>query len=278
MQLLKKTGFFILSLSAWAQMNYVNSLDEAFQQAQKEDKLVFIKYYNRECSICQKAQSLLDEPEIAQAYHNKLVCYAIDAYNELSPQEAALFRQNNLRFSSVPKFVFFTKDQIFWHYTGIKVNKDFMLKLLEDISNPTLVTSNLATQYQKGDKRTSTLFNYAEYLGMQKNHALQNQVTQQLYQNFTAQKLASYQSYYVLKKLVNTTDNDFFRYWIANLDKLKGFETGINEDTEKQVLEKILIADLVALRGQTITNQKKETLKAYYKQLGLEGNIEDFWE
>ena len=260
-----------------AQLPYEATLKEAFAKAQQTQKMVFVKYYNRECSVCKTIQDLLDQPMISQAYQEKFVCYAIDTFDELSPDEAKLLDQYHLHFSSVPMFVFFDQNQQFIHYSGVKTTPDFLLNMLKEVDNPYTIKANLAQLYQAGDRRISTLFYYAEYLGMQKNYSLQKEVTQTLFLQFKGEKLSTYQSYYTLKKLVIDSENGFFRHWLQHLHLLTGFEEGVHQGTEKQVLERILINEIISLKHQSISPQKHHQLQNDYRILGLPGQIEDYW-
>lgn len=67
----------------------------------------------------------------------------------------------------------------------------------------------------------------------------------------------------------------FFEYWFNHLNQLKGFEKGLNEGTEIEVMQDIVLKELYFYRGQSISEEKKKLLTHYFKKLNIEGNIED---
>lgn len=210
---MKSIQFFmtlIVFSFGFTQIKYTTTLDEAFAKAKEENKVVFIKYYNQNCSVCKKAQDLLDTKEISEVFNNKFVSFAVDTFDDVPTEVEELFEKSHLNFSSVPMFVFFKNDQTFLHYTGVNVNKESFLQVAKDVFDPYAIIANMGYLYSKGDVRISTLYNYAEYLSMQDQYLKQKEVAQKLFEHFEQEKINTFTSYFVLKKVVNSTENGFF--------------------------------------------------------------------
>jgi thiol-disulfide isomerase/thioredoxin len=277
----KYTILFLLSSIQWIysqSVNFEKSIETAFEKAKANNKIVFIEYYNTDCSICKSIEPLFDNPEIAAFYNSNFVSYKMNLKNGLKGQDSLFMAQTKLKFSGVPFFLFFDNAKNFIHYSGAKNDVNYILNIGKKALNKEERLGNVENKYNAGDRSIKTLYSYTDLLQLQQDYAMANKVTSQLYEVYPKQNLSSHQSYLILKNAVTSIDNGFFKYWYENKDKLTGFEKGPNSGTEIKLLEQIVI--------QSIRNEKQDwdlskikEVKQITVNLGMSKDGNDFlWE
>ncbi len=277
----KYTILFLLSSIQWIysqSVQFEKSIATAFEKAKANNKIVFIEYYNTDCSICKSIEPLFDNPEIAAFYNSNFVNYKMNLKNGLKGPDSLFMAQTKLKFSGVPFFLFFDYSKNFIHYSGAKNDVNYILNIGKKALNKEERLGNVENKYNAGDRSIKTLYSYTDLLQLQQDYAMANKVTSQLYEVYPKQNLSSHQSYLILKNAVTSIDNGFFKYWYENKDKLTGFEKGSNSGTEIKLLEQIVI--------QSIRNEKQDwdlskikEVKQMTVNLGMSKDGNDFlWE
>ena len=76
--------FFFATLSIFAQVKFESSLTEAFKLAKEQNKIVFVDYYNSECSVCKHLSELFDTDTIVANYYNKYLSLYIYPYDKVT--------------------------------------------------------------------------------------------------------------------------------------------------------------------------------------------------
>lgn len=235
--------FMCCAFIGQAQIKFEKSLQEAFAKAQTKNKLVFIDYYNSECTICQQVNPLLDTHEIGNFYNQHFVSYKINTHN-LTLHDEEFINQAGLHIEGVPKFIFFDKNQNFIHYSGVRASIDYIIQIGQDALNPNKRWAEFPQKYQNGNRALLFLYDYSFYAQLFNDTELIHKLANQMYEVFPKENLGNLSSYRLLKNAVFSTENGFFRFWINNQDKLKGFETGQRAGTEKEQLIRIIRAEL----------------------------------
>lgn len=238
------TLFIFISFVSNAQINFEKSLKEVFAKAKTENKLVFIDYYNSECSVCQKVDPLLNTKEIGDFYNQHFVNYKINTNEETSESDRKFLEEKGLKIDGVPNFVFFDKNENFVHFSGVTDDVNYILQIGKDALDPDKRWRELPSRYKKGERALLFLYEYSSYAQLFDDKILVNKLANELYDVFPKENLAKVSSYRLLKNAVFTTDNGFFKYWINNLDQLKGFEKGYREGKEIEQIERIIANDL----------------------------------
>ncbi|WP_333807617.1 thioredoxin family protein [Flavobacterium sp.] len=271
--------FLILSNTISAQVVFEPSLKEAFKKAKEQNKIVFIEYYNSDCSVCKRLGDLLKSDSLVTAYYNKnFINYAMNTNGSLADEDNAFIEAANLHFNSVPVLLYFDKDKQFLHHSGVNVDAEHIINEGKKAKHPDYRSSGLKSKYDKGDRTVKTLYAYCDLLLVNKNETLLKKISQELFESFKKEELPTKKSYIILKQVVISTENGFFQYWINNLDSLKDFETGYKAGTEKSYLEKIVLKEL---NDTTIKNwdiSKKNKFKEYILKLKITDNPEVYFE
>lgn len=277
--------FFFTVTTVFAQVKFESSLTEAFKLAKEQNKIVFVDYYNSECSVCKHLSDLLESDTIVANYYNKyFINYKLntkgDTEGKLKDDEKMLMDNSKLTFDHVPILLFFDFDGNFLHHSGVKVESESILNSGKSARNPDYRTSNNSKKYKEGDRSNKTLYAYSDYLVATSNDSLLKVVTKDLYDVYSKDslKMRSNASYIILKNVIKTTDNGFFIYWINNLDNLKDFEQGYKKGQEQLALEKILLKELSNPNRKNWTVEKKNLYKDYVLKLKITDNPDSYFE
>ncbi len=280
-----KTIFFIITyfttITLVAQVKFESSLTEAFKLAKEQNKIVFVDYYNSECSVCKHLSELLETDAAVSDYYNKyFINYKLDTNGVLKDDEKKLMDDSNLTFDHVPILLFFDFDGKFLHHSGVKVESDLVINIGKSARHPDYRSTSNAKKYYEGDRSIKTLYAFCEYLVVTKNDSLLEIVANDLYDVYSKDsvKMSSNASYNILKKVIKTTESGFFIYWVTNLDKLKDFEEGSNKGREIFTLQKILLKELSNPNRRNWTDEKKNLFKDYIVKLKITNNPNSFFE
>ena len=277
---MKPFALFLLftSFCIGQQVNFISDLDSAFTKAKKEDKLVFIEYYNSQCTICLSIQPLFENKEMADFYNRNFINYKINTKDGLKGKDSLFMAERNLKFSGVPFFLFFDEDKNFIHYSGAKNDLEYLISIGKKAMNPEERTGSLAQKYASGDRTINTLYAYSDLVQLYQNHALSNTISNELFIVYPKQNLGTNQSYLILKNSVFSIDNGFYIYWYENRANLKDFEKGIHKGEEQKVLERILLTS-IQKEKENWNLEKIRAVKEMTLALGLSNDRDDFlWE
>ncbi|WP_169628264.1 DUF255 domain-containing protein [Flavobacterium filum] len=269
---------FISQLLFSQKVKFESDINVAFDKAKKENKLVFVEYYNSTCTICLSIEPLFDNAEMADFYNQHFVSYKINTRDGMKSKDSLFMASQKLKFQGVPFFLFFDTERNFVHYSGAKAEVDYLINIGKKALNPEERTGSLAKKYNSGDRSIKTLYSYSDLVQLYQDVDLCNTISNELYQVYPKENLKNNQSYLILKNTVNHIDNGFFQYWYEHLDDLKDFEKGAKKGTEIKVLEKILLESIQKDKDKWDL-AKIQKVKAYTIGLGLSKTGNDFlWE
>ncbi len=269
---------FISQLLFSQKVKFESDINVAFDKAKKENKLVFVEYYNSTCTICLSIEPLFDNAEMADFYNQHFVSYKINTRDGMKSKDSLFMASQKLKFQGVPFFLFFDTERNFVHYSGAKAEVDYLINIGKKALNPEERTGSLAKKYNSGDRSIKTLYSYSDLVQLYQDVDLCNTISNELYQVYPKENLKNNQSYLILKNTVNHIDNGFFQYWYEHLDDLKDFEKGAKKGTEIKVLEKILLESIQKDKDKWDL-AKIQKVKAYTIGLELSKTGNDFlWE
>ena len=240
------TTFLVLftTLISVAQIRFEKTLEDAFNKAKTDNKIVFIDYFNAGCPVCQQVNPLLETKEVGDFYNRYFVSYKLDTSEESTQKEREWLVNKGLHIDGVPKFIFFDKNEEFVHFSGVSATSERILEIGKDALNPNKKLSMKPVFYENGQRSIGLLYAYSSYALLFNDMELVHKIADELYQIFPKENLNNNTSYLILKNAVFTTNNGFFKYWINNLDELKDFEKGHREGAEKEQIERIIALDV----------------------------------
>lgn len=270
---MKNTYIITLLLAtvfSYSQVNFETSLSEAFSKAKQQNKPVFIEYYNSDCSVCKRLAKLLKEDaEIIAYYNSNFISYAMNTYDEVSQADGEFLKAANLHFDSVPVLLYFDKNQNFLHYSSGDISSESVVSEAKKAVLSDYNAAGLVAKYNSGDRSVRTLYAYSNLLIVNKDEAKLKKVSQDLFKSFNTAELPTKKSYLILKRVVKSTENGFFQFWINNLDKLNGFETDPNQEVELSHLKRIVLTELGSPDVKKWDSKKKDTYKNYILKLKI---------
>jgi thiol-disulfide isomerase/thioredoxin len=259
-------------------VNFVSDIDVAFEQAKAEHKLVFIEYYNSQCTICISIQPLFENALMADFYNSNFINYKINTRNGLTSKDSLFMAERKLKFTGVPYFLFFDEDKNFVHYANGKNDLDHLISIGKKAMLPEERTGSLAQKYASGDRSIRTLYAYSDLVQLYEDDALNNTISDELFHVYPKERLGTNQSYLILKNAVFSIDNGFYTYWYENRANLKDFEKGSHKGTEAKALERILLLSIQKEKGKWDL-EKIRKVKEMTLELGISKDRDAFlWE
>ncbi|WP_439183835.1 thioredoxin family protein [Carboxylicivirga taeanensis] len=137
------------------------SFEQAVDQAKAENKLVFIDFYTQWCGPClNMAEEVFPLMEVGNLYNTYFVNIKIDAETESGKK---LAQKYGVR--SYPTFCFINPETLeLVHYSSSRQDKETFLYTGKAAITPTLRSTYLEAEYSKGNRETSFLADYAQYL------------------------------------------------------------------------------------------------------------------
>lgn len=272
--------FLCTLLTASAQgISFEPDLNGALSKARKENKLLFIEYYNSNCTVCKTLDPVFKEAAMGDFYNSNFVSYRMNTEN-MKKEDSLYIAKSKLQLESVPYFLFFDTEDNLVHCSGAKPDTDYLINGVGKIAlNPEERTGSLAKKYNSGDKSVRTLYAYSNLAQLYKDERLTKRLAENLYDAFPKDQLATQKSYTIMKNCVTSIDNGFFTYWANNTDKLKGFEKGAKEGTEIKVLQDILLKTINSDDKKNWNLAKIKSAKELILKTGLSTNPDAFlWQ
>lgn len=262
-----------------AQVTFESTLEEAFEKAKNQNKLVFIEYYRPDCPVCLQLEDLFkNDSELAAFYNSNFVNYAVNTQNQTNKTDLDFIHSFKLNLNKVPALLYFDANKNFLHFGKVNLNSIALINESKKALLPSERSTNLVNKYENGDRTVKTLYAYCNQLILTNEYEKLIKVSQELYESFNKEELPTKKSYIVLKQVIKNTDNGFFQFWIHNLDKLNGFENKHKAGTEKLVLEQIVINELNKSNYKNFDAAKKEIYKNYLQKLNLINEIDRYFK
>lgn len=266
-----RTLLFILPFlfsHVFAQVVFEADFDEALAKAKASNKLLFVEYYNPNCPVCMALEPFFEEKEMADFYNKHFVNYKMNSF-EMSESEQEFINAAGLKFKSVPFFLFFDGEGNFVHHSGTQKDLDYLVGIGRSALNSFTRSSGLAKKYEEGDRTVRTLYAYCTLLHLFEEDSLIRVVSNDLYEAFDKNELATKKSYMITKKCVNHAENGFFQFWIERMELMK--EVGGCEHGEhKEIMQYILTSSLQNDQFEDLSQLEK--LKSYVIKSGLSDN------
>lgn len=271
--------YFLLSTIATSlaqKVNFQPSLSQTFDLAKKENKLVFIEYYNSDCHVCKSLEPVFSDSVMSSFYNKNFINFKLKTEN-MSPEEKQFMDNSKLKPESVPLFFFFDKNQQFIHFAQPSEEIKVLIEIAETALNENDRAANLANKYNMGERTIKTLYAYCNLAHLYKQDSLAKQIAYDLYEAFPKDNLGTKKSYIVTKNCVSSIDNGFFIYWVNHINQLTGMETGRYEGREKQQLSKILFNEINSPNSRSWDLTKIQMVKDMITKLEYSDNPEAFF-
>ena len=228
----------IVPFYLYSQIVSTSTLEEAFKKAKKENKMVFVEFYNSDCSHCQELEPFFNDVEIGKVYNKNFVTYKMNTKN-FKDEDKGFMQIYNLFIESIPYFFFFDKDMNFVYYSKPSPTFDNLKEIASKALDSQVRFSYLEKKYKSGDRNLNQLYSYSQWLKILRKDSLLDQVANDLYTKFPKEKLADNKSYLLLKHCVYRFDNGFFSFWFNQIDSIEPNKLNISKSDLLNTLSRI---------------------------------------
>jgi thiol-disulfide isomerase/thioredoxin len=234
--------FFIPYYSV-SQIVSTNTLEEAFKKAKKENKMVFVEFYNSDCSHCQELEPFFKDIELGKIYNKHFVTYKMNTKN-FKDDDKGFMQIYNLYIESIPYFFFFDKDMNFVYYSKPSPTFDNFKEIATKALDSQVRFSYLEQKYKSGDRNLNRLYTYSQWLKILRKDSLLDQISDDLFTKFPKEKLPDNKSYLLLKHCVYKFDNGFFTYWYNHIDSVEPNKMNVSKSDLLNTLSRIAYKSL----------------------------------
>lgn len=202
----------LLSLPAVAQTNFrALTLDQAVEQAKKENKMVFIDFYTDWCGPCKvMARDVFPQKKVGDYFNQRFVCIKLNAEKE-GRQDAKTYQVK-----AYPTFLVLDTDKnVKLDIKGSMTAETFISKIESEL-NPQLSPEAMKQRYESG-KRTPELINaYAFHFMEQRQEDEGYRIVNDYFNSLTdAQKLAA-ENFFLFSRYTVSLDDPKASFYVTH--------------------------------------------------------------
>jgi tetratricopeptide (TPR) repeat protein len=272
-------SFFFVCTSVFAQtsVNWEPDLETALNKGKSKGKLVFVEAYLPTCPACKPMEPQFSHAAVAALYNENFINYKMN----LSIEGARGFLDDRkIEIPSFPQFLFFNGDGELVHQGEAMPLPEAVVALGKEALTPSMWSSNFVKQFESGNRDFDFLIKYGTYARVAKDNVASKKVTEALWEAYPKDKVGSNLSWQITKKVVNDTENEFFRYWIDHIPEAAAIEKSEgHEGQEMQVLGRIVQQTLFSQESKMFSSDKLKELEYYMTKVGAGTYIDAFlWE
>lgn len=255
-------AFLILMLSfenSRGQINWFFDFDLALKNAFKTGKKVLIECYHPECTHCKTLSENLKNETLANYFNDNYTNLQIDLSNK---GQVLLLEKKNIRILNYPIFLFFDNGGNLYYFIEPQETPQGIIQQFDTERGNSCVDCE-----KKTDSSIKENVKCATYHRMLKDYEKSNAICNKFINELPEPEKSSQNSWNVFKKVILSTENKFFDFWINNLSTAAAFE--LNSNREKDVFFTIIQWQIKHLQNlSTIEKANIESIKSYLSILG----------
>ncbi len=268
---------FILPLSCQSQgVKWEKSLAEAFREARKQDKILFVEFYSPGCPYCQRVAPFFKEKEVADLYNTAFVNYQLDVETE----EGREFAQSmGLDVFGIPYFLFFRGDSTLVHARDVSADLNSVLQPGKMVIEKTYTGENYARRFESGVRSENFLTHYAIFSRVKKDTASNKRAIDALWATYPAAKRNSRTSWIIVKKALMDAQNGFADYWLGNVPQAKAYEDASSHGNVENAFSRLLYGTLFSAEAEHFSAAQWKALQEKFAPvLGAKETSGLIWE
>ncbi|ADQ18969.1 hypothetical protein Lbys_3317 [Leadbetterella byssophila DSM 17132] len=258
-------------------IQWEKDLSDALAKGKSTGKLVFVEAYLPTCPACKAMDPQFQNADVAKFYNQNFINYKMN----LSIEGARGFLdERKIEIPSFPQFLFFNGEGELVHQGETVPTPAGVLSIGREAKDPSLWSSNFVKQFELGNRDFDFLIKYGNYARVSRDMAASKKITEAIWANFNREEIGSNVSWQITKKVVNDTDNEFFRYWIDHMPEAAALEKAEgHEGQEGQVLGRILQQTIFSPESKMFPIEKVNQLEQYMGKVGAGMYADAFlWE
>lgn len=257
-------------------VQWEKSLQEAFREARKQEKILFVEFYSPACPYCQRIAPFFKEKEVADLYNTAFVNYQLNVETE----EAQEFVKNTgLDVFGIPYFLFFRGDSTLVHARDVSAGLNSVLQPGKMVMEKTYTGENYARRFTAGERSENFLTHYAIFSRVKKDTVTNKKVIDALWAGYPAEKRNSLTSWIIVKKALMDAQNGFADHWLQNVAQAETYEAAAAHGNVENALSRIFYGTLFGEEAKTFSAAQWRALRLKFTPvLGEKETLGLTWE
>ncbi|HLO45754.1 MAG TPA: thioredoxin family protein [Leadbetterella sp.] len=237
--------YFLLILSLFsASLNAQVYWQTDFEQAKKSTlvtgKRIVVECYHPECTHCQLLNENLNNGALAKYLNDNYTNLKIDL---TKPDEVKILEEKNIRLINYPIFLFFDKEGNFEYFIEPRETPIDIIRQFE------LERGNSCVDCDKSQSPgTIEKVRCAVFYRLNKNYEKSNAVCDRFFKELSDTEKNQIGPWTVFKKVVYSTNNDFFKFYMNNQALAASLEG--NNGKEKDVFATVISQQIKYLENK----------------------------
>ncbi len=258
------------------EVKWENSLPEAFREARRQGKVLFVEFYSPGCPHCQRITPFFKEKAVADLYNSAFVNYQLNVETD----EAREFvNHTGLDVYGIPYFLFFRGDSSLVHAREVSADLNSVLQPGKMVTERTYTGENYARRFEAGERSENFLTHYAIFSRVKKDTATNRKIIDALWETYPVEKRNSQTSWIILKKALMDAENGFTDHWLRNVPQATAYETAPAQANVETAFSRLLYGTLFGREAQTFSAVQWKTLREKFTPvLGEKETLGLTWE
>lgn len=246
------------------EVKWERSLKEAFGEARKQNKVLFVEFYAPGCPYCQRIAPFFKEKAVAGLYNGAFVNYQLN----VDTQEAADFvKSTGLDVYGIPYFLFFRADSSLVHAREVSADLNSVLQPGKMVTEKTYTGENYARRFEAGERSENFLTHYAIFCRVKKDTVTNKKVIAALWQMYPEEKRSSRSSWVILKKALMEAQNGFADYWLQHVPQAAAYEAETAHGSVENAFSRLLYGTLFSREAETFSAAQWKVLREKFTPL-----------
>ncbi len=247
----------------------LESFEQIFSKAAKENKPIFFEAYLPTCSHCMAYDKTLRDPKIKSYLSTHFLAYQLD----LSKRENGLFlRKNKIFVPSTPSFIVFSPEGkvINVEPVGDETNTIDGIQLI--LNKAKDMNKNMVANLKKfdaGDQDFDNMLSVALFARYTMDTVKNMEVVNKLANSVKPDQYLDKMSFLLMQRVMLDTDNKLFQFFIQNLP---AYKKKFDSLEVKQTAENVLMSSLYCSRARKYSTGKIDQIKSGLRLLGVPEN------
>lgn len=222
-----------------------NDFEKAFEEAKKQDKIIFVDAYATWCGPCKYMEAnVFTDDSVAVFYNEHFVSVKIDVESTVGLQF-----QKKYPVSAMPTFYFIDKDGKVLKKKVGGLDASRFLKLAFDVLNPeNSKITKLTKRYENGERSKEFLFEYIQAMMAEELDILH--LCEEYFSDLEDTDLDSLQAFAVFTGYNVGLESKFSKYFLNNFDSFQMF---YGEYAQNKLFDIINFELLLAIEGKDIS-------------------------
>lgn len=251
-----------------AQINWETDFEAARKIAFKTGKKVLIECFHPECTHCIELNKNLETPELSAYLNNN---YTNMKLNLTDLEQVKLLEGRNIRLTNYPIFLFFDNDGNFQYFIEPRETPQDIIRQFEEERGNSCIDCEKSLELNTIEK-----VRCATFQRLTKSYNKSNTICTKFFNELPEEEKTKIGPWNVFKKVVYSTNNDFFKYYINHQALAASLEQ--NSGREKDVFITVIQQQIKYLENKgEYPNWEIDSIKTYLQKMGANEKQKLVW-